>query len=603
MMRQMRENMPLIMWIIVISFLITIVVSWGAGGFRGSGPKPGVIADIGGREILYEAFAKGVQNVIANRRSQDETLELTEDEVTKIRQDVWDELVRNELMAYTAKKLGLKTADREVAWAVRNSPPETVVRMEYFQTDGQFDRSKWNAYLDDPQSTSTLVEFEKDYRRSLGNQKVVERIVSPVFVTEEEIRREFENQYIRFSAIIAGYLVANIAVDTGAFSDKEIEEYFFSHKDQYTRPEMRAVRSVTVSNTATAEDSARIVEQAGEVLERLRGGENFAELATEFSDDPGSASKGGDLGFFPRGRMVTEFDEAAFETPVGQLSDLIRTRYGVHIIKVVDRKTKGDVDSVRASHILFSWKASPETEERASETAREFQELAKKVGFEEAAQRLELEVVDSDLFARRSGQIPGIGRIRAAIDFIFSEPVGKISYPYKTRQGYAVLQCREMKPEGLPPIGDARYAIVQELAKDKKLQIAADSAEAFRRRVGSAGNLVTVAVSEGVPVDTAETVLSTGFFALMGVNEYVGRQLRSMEGGQLSPVLKTDRGAFLAALTEKTPFDSVLFRSKRDEIRDRLTSTDRNTAWTDWLSSVKEESGLRDNRYLYFSEY
>jgi peptidyl-prolyl cis-trans isomerase D len=603
MMKQMRENMPLIMWIIVISFLITIVVSWGAGGFQGSGPKPGVIADIGGREILYEVFAKGVQNVIANRRSQDENIDLTEDEITKIRQDVWGEIVRNELMAYTAKKLGLKTADREVAWAVRNSPPETVVRMEYFQTDGQFDRSKWNAYLDDPQSTSTLVEFEKDYRRSLGNQKVVERVLAPVFVTEEEIRREFMNQYIRFSAIIAGYLASGIEVDTNAFSDEDIEEYFFSHKDRYTRPEMRAVRSVTVSSMPTEMDSAQIVEQAEEVLERLRGGENFAELAQEYSDDAGSGSKGGDLGYFTRDRMVPEFGEAAFETPVGELSGLVRTRYGIHIIKVVDRKTKGEVDSVRASHILFSWKASPETEERAAETAREFQELAKKVGFEEAAQRLDLEVVDSDLFARRSGQIPGIGRIRAAIDFIFSEAVGKISYPYKTRQGYTVLQCREMKPEGLPSIEDARYAIVQELVKDRKLQIAADSAEAFRQRVGSADNLVTVAVSEGVPVDTAETVLSTGFFALMGVNEYVGRELRSMEVGQLSPVLRTDRGAFLALLTEKTPFDSALYQSKKAEISDRLTNTQRNTTYSDWFSRIKEESGFRDNRYLYFSEY
>ena len=126
MMKEMRENMPLIMWILVIAFLVTIVWSWGAGGFKGRGPKPGVIAEIGSQEILYDVFLKNFQNRLASERAKDETVQIGEEEIIKIRSEVWDELMHNALVNYTVKKIGLKTVDKEVAWAVRNNPPETV---------------------------------------------------------------------------------------------------------------------------------------------------------------------------------------------------------------------------------------------------------------------------------------------------------------------------------------------------------------------------------------------------------------------------------------------------------------------------------------------
>lgn len=603
MMKEMRENMPFIMWIIVISFLITIVVSWGAGGFRGSGPKAGVIAEIGNREILYDLFAKAVQNAIANRRAEDETAELGEQEITQIRKDVWDELLRNELMAYTVETIGLKTVDKEVAWAVRNNPPKNVMEAEYFQTEGKFDWTKWNQFLSDPQAGPMLAEIEKDYRRSITNQKVVERVLAPVFVTDEEIRRQFLDGRRRFSAIITGYLVKDIEVDSSAITDEEIEAYYFGHPEQYWRPKRRAVRSVTISATATEEDSARIVEQAEEVLQRLRAGEDFAELATEYSEDPGSGPRGGDLGYFPRGRMLPEFDEVAFQTPVGELSEPTETAFGVHIIKVVDHKGKGEEDSVWASHILFSWKASPETEERATEEARDFQELAQKTGFQEAADQLGLGVAGSDYFTHARGAIPGFGRQRAAVDFVFSEPIRRVSYPYKTQQGYTVFQCRDVEPEGAQSLMEVRPRVLDQLITEKKLEIAMEKAEALRQKVGTGEELASVALAEGLPVDTAKTVLASGFFALMGPNEYVGRELRALDVGELSPILKTSRGAFLAVLTEKAEFDSASFETKKAEIAQNLARTKRNAIYSDWLSTVEKESGFRDNRYLYFSDY
>jgi len=603
MMKEMRQNMPLIMWILVIAFLITIVVSWGAGGFRGSGPKQGIVAEIGSREILYEVFAKMVQDRIASERAKNDSAALKEEDLTKIRSEIWDQLVRNELLGCTAKGISLKTVDKEVAWAVRNSPPENVMRMEYFQTDGQFDRTKWNAYVNDPQASEGLVELEKDYRQTIGNQKVLDRIIAGVFVTEEEVRRDFVDSYGRFSAIVTGYPAKSIEVDTNSFTDEDIRQYYLNHPEQFWRPEMRAVRSVTVSNAATAEDTIRILDLAREVLERARAGEDFAELAKEHSDDPGSASKGGDLGYFPRGRMVGEFEEAAFKTPVGEISEPVRTRYGMHIIKVLAHTGKADEDTVHASHILLAWKASPETEEFASEKAREFQDLTKKVDFQKTAESLNLTVVESDFFTQSAGTIPGFGKLKAAIDFIFSEPVNRVSYPYKTQKGYAVFQCHMVRPEGVQDVSELQSVIRGKLVAKKKLEIAAEKGEALRQKVGTGNNLVPTAISEGLAVDTVANTVPTGYFGPMRSNEYVGRQLFALNVGELSPVELTDQGAFLAVLTEKASFDSALYESKKAEIAQKLTKSKQNEIYADWLSTVEKEFDFRDNRHLYFTEY
>jgi parvulin-like peptidyl-prolyl isomerase len=603
MMKEMRQNMPLIMWILVIAFLVTIVVSWGAGGFRGSGPKQGVIAEIGSKEILYEVFTKRVQDRIAAERAKNDSVALKEEDLTKIRSEVWDQLLRNELLDVAAKRIGLRTGDKEVAWAVRYSPPDNAMKSEYFQTDGQFDKTKWNAYLNEPQAREGLVELEKDYRLTIGNQKIMDRIIGGVFVTDEEARRDFMDSNGRFSALITGYLAKDIPVDTNSFTDVEIRQYFQDHPEQFWRSEARAVRSVTVSNAATADDSSRILDLANETIERLKAGEDFGELAKEHSDDPGSASKGGDLGDFPRGRMVAEFEEAAFNTPVGEVSNPIKTRYGVHIIKILEHKGKAPEDTVRASHILFAWKASPETEEIASENAREFQDLARKIGFEKAAKSLNLDVTESDFFMSSGGGIPGFGRLKPAVDFIFAESMDKISYPYKTQKGYTIFQCRDIRPEGLPDITEVQAVIRGKLVAKKKIVLASEKAEALRQKVGTGNSLLSTAISEGLKVDTALNVTPTAYIGSMKSNEYAGHQLQALDVGVLSPVLVSDQGAFLAVLTEKASFDNALFASKKTEIIQKLTKAKQNEVYADWLSTVEKEFDLRDNRHLYFTEY
>ncbi|MBU1983633.1 SurA N-terminal domain-containing protein, partial [bacterium] len=163
MMTAMRENMPLIMWILVGAFLATIVFSWGMGGFDSGSSLDGVVGRVGGHEILYDQYNRFVQNQIAQQREKDTTATtITEAQIRQIRKDVWDEMIRNRIMDAYAKRWDLVTSDEEVAWAVRNSPPNWIRQNEAFLKDGRFDLAAYEEFLRDPRSADILIAIEQD---------------------------------------------------------------------------------------------------------------------------------------------------------------------------------------------------------------------------------------------------------------------------------------------------------------------------------------------------------------------------------------------------------------------------------------------------------
>ncbi len=123
-------------------------------------------------------------------------------------------------------------------------------------------------------------------------------------------------------------------------SAEDIDAYYKTHQEEFRTPEMVKARHILVKVDKTAPEEAKKAakEKAEGLLKRLKGGEDFAKIAAEFSDDPGSKAKGGDLGFFAKGRMVPEFEKAAFSLKPGELSDVVETPFGFHIIKVDEKK-------------------------------------------------------------------------------------------------------------------------------------------------------------------------------------------------------------------------------------------------------------------------
>jgi len=123
-------------------------------------------------------------------------------------------------------------------------------------------------------------------------------------------------------------------------TDKDYEAYYNEHKKEFENPEMVKARHIliAVKPNATEEEKKAALKKAEEILDKAKKGEDFAKLASEYSDDPGSKAKGGDLGFFTAGSMVGKFEQAAFTLKPGEISPVVETEFGYHIIKVEERK-------------------------------------------------------------------------------------------------------------------------------------------------------------------------------------------------------------------------------------------------------------------------
>lgn len=604
----MRDNMPLVMWILVIAFLATIVFSWGMGGFKSGNSLDGVVGKIGNYDVMYDQYNQMVQDKLARMRQDDPTLEIDDAKVTQARSEVWNDLVRSQLMEQYQEKFGIVVSDDEVAYAVRNNPPAYIRNNENFQTNGQFDPALYDQFLRDPNSANVLVAIESDYRNSIGNQKVIDRIISPVYVTPDEVWDDFVAKNERFKAVVISFPANNYPADSATVSETAIREYYDNHREDYLAPETRQLSYVSIPVVMSKSDSDRVLELADDILKWAREGQNFEELASEYSEDPGSVENGGDLGWFTRGRMVTEFDSAAFATPPGQIVGPINTRFGAHIIKVEDAAIGGEQDSVKARHILLKWEVGADTDARAAQIARDFMDAAKLDGFTPTAEKFALEVTQTaDFQYSKNGNIPGLGRSLSVMEFAFKSKIDAISNVHRIalrgQDTYMVFKLDKITPEGYKSLTEVEPAIQSQLLQKTRENAAIAAANQFRNRSAVPDELITIALAESLKVDTSGSHARRDFLRPLGQDEASAKILLNTPVGEFAPTLHNARGAYLAKVIEKTLADSSAFLTQKEQLELNLNRTKQNRVYSDWLDLAEQEIGIVDNRYLYYTGF
>jgi peptidyl-prolyl cis-trans isomerase D len=609
MMTQMRENMPLIMWILVGAFLATIVFSWGMGGFKSKNSLDGVVGKVGGREILYDQYNRLVQDRVAQQRSEAKNAPITDAQVEKARKDVWDDLVRNRLMSAYQERWGIVTSDDEVGFAVRSSPPQWIQKNENFLKDGQFDRAKYEEFLRDPRSKEILVSIEDDYRNMLGNQKVIDKVIAPVFVSAKELWDEYVSTSRKYSASVVTFSTANYAADSNSIAAGQIKSYYEKHHAFFEKPEQRKLAFVSFPIAMTHDDSSRVVDLAMEVVKRAEAGEDFGMLAEEYSEDEGSAKNGGDVGYFARGQMVAEFETAAFNNPVGKIVGPVSTQFGLHIIKVADHVAHAESDSVRASHILLKWKVSSDTEERLSQKAKDFADAAKTDVLAKVASRFGVTVQETDWFAKSSNStIPGFGTLQSAADFAFSSKRGALSHVFKTRgkiggDAYTIFQLTDMSPAGVAPLSSVEGDIRRILIGKKQEELALEAAKRFRGKVTDEASFIAEAARENLTVDTTGLKVQQEYVRAFNYDNDLPKVICELNPGQISEPLSNDRAAYVVLLTSKIDADPAGFAAQKSSLLERLRTSKQNAVYSDWLASAQKKIGVEDNRYLYYTDY
>ncbi len=338
-------------------------------------------------------------------------------------------------------------------------------------------------------------------------------------------------------------------------------------------------------------------EEADKIYARLVAGEDFAKLAKEYSKDPGSASKGGDLGYFSKGMMVKPFEDAAFNGKVGEILKPIKSDFGYHIIKVVDRTDKKYI----VEKIVNQIKQSASTRDRMKNMADDFSYLAKKNDFDQEANMMKYQVQVTPMFAENAVSIPMIGPNERLVKFAFSNSVNTVSDPYKVPNGYVVVKIIESANERYRPFDELKSQLKFAVIREKKFEKLKTIADDIYNKIG--GDIDKVS-----SVDPKVTVQNTGSFTPAGTIPNIGRDYSFIDAAmtldlnKVSKPVKGTRGYYLIKVTERTPFDKNNFEAKSAEIRNSLLQEKASSYLNQWLTNLKKDAHIVDNRYRFFGQ-
>lgn len=357
------------------------------------------------------------------------------------------------------------------------------------------------------------------------------------------------------------------------------------------------VRASHVLIPVSGPDSNKAKAEAQTVAKLAREGKNFAELARQYSKDA-SEARGGDLGWFTKGRMVPAFEKAAFGAKVGEIVGPVRTQFGLHIIKVTGRDSR----ALKVAQVVCKIEPSAQTKNDISDRARDFTYNARQTDFAKEAQQTGLEVKEAQV-QEKGGFIPGLGVNESVTRWAFKNKTGSVSDPYTINNNYVVFYVADAKDAGVKPFDQVketiRPATLRKLRIDRTVQMASDA----RSKLAASDSLAKVQ-----QFDPAVRVQQTGPFVLAGTVPGIGRDLSfvgavsGLQQGQISPAVRGARGAYLIQLLSKTAFDSTAYAAQKETLTSRLAQEKRQRVLTDWLAKLKEKADIVDDREMFFRD-
>ncbi|MFI5252332.1 MAG: peptidylprolyl isomerase [Bacteroidota bacterium] len=343
-------------------------------------------------------------------------------------------------------------------------------------------------------------------------------------------------------------------------------------------------------------DSVKALKEANDIVKQLKSGADFAALAAQKSKDPGSAAKGGDLGWFGKGRMVKPFEDAAFKSKIGQVAGPVKSQFGYHILKVTGRDNR----LVRIIDLKMSVHPSAQTKDALAQQAQDFAYLAKQNDFTKTAEEYKYSVLETPAF-QKNAFISGIGMNSTLNKFAFSEKVGKVGDAVPLQSGYVVAVVSDVNDTRLKPFDEVKSTISDALKLEKKIEKLKPVVEQLRQSLSPSDSLGKLTLQKpNITVQRLASFTASSFLPAAGKDLGFFGGIEQLKPGELSPPIKGSRGYFIAKLQNKSTFDSTAFNAQKDVLRSQLMSERKNRILAAWSESLKKAADIVDNRDQYF---
>ena len=595
MLDKMRGISRPVIWIIAIVFIGGMATMGISSVFQ---EKP-YVGQIAGEKIKYDEYYKLLQNTYTNYMQDpaNQGKEIDDAMYRRLNDQTWDQLVQRIILDKQIDRFDIQVSPKEVATKMINEPPEMITTYEAFLTDGQFDKSKYLQALQNPQiDWNWLSDY---YEQLLRYEKLRSFVNADVIITEQMVLEDFIKKETKVKADIIVFGADQI--DSVYVSDEEISEYYNNHLENYNESPQRKFRYVKLPLEPSPEDTKTAEDKINKIYDYAISGEDFATLAQEYSEGP-SAPQGGDLGYFTKGKMVKEFEDAAFALNVNEISKPVKTQFGWHVIKATDKRTnENGVEEMKASHILIKVEPGADARRNLETLAQNFYDSALIDSFTVIAADYALEIQETPPFTEIAGYIQGIGRVQMLIDFAFKNKIGDVAPPYRSDQGeYFIAQISYEIGDHYKPLEDVKTEIYNKLSLQKKMKMKKKEADAI-------APVLTAQNFDQIVKDNDLTVVNTDLISETSNIPGIGREPKLVQNmielktpDSITNVIRGNKAFFIAKIIEFQDADMTKFEEKKDAQRIQVENQLFNQNYNQWFSKIKEKAKVKDWRSKFF---
>ena len=603
----------LIFFLGVVSLSMVVVMAPLPGGDT-SRPEGNALASIGGDTITSADLDQTIRD-----RFKNSPMGFDRKMVPIVAPSVLDQMVTEQILMHQAAKMGVEVSDQELL--------KTFQRIPWLYPDGNFVGADRASDMVAQQTGKTLAQFETLMRNSLLEEKIRSIVTDGVQVTPAEVLAQFrhrnsktkidyvlfdpsqflkevqvtpeglaaffqkdpahyklpEQRQVRYVVIDPDQVRAEVKVD-----EAELRQYYAQHLSDYRVPDRVRVAHILFKTTGKSPAEVTTIEKtAADVLNQIRAGGNFGELAKKFSEDS-TAQAGGELGWLVHGQTVPEFDSMAFSLKPGEVSGLVKTVYGIHILKLEEKEIAHlqTFDEVKNSIEVEIMKQRVADAQAKLATNLESQLKASPQQFEDIVRKAGLEPKQSPLF-KYNQPIPDLGKTDAFENLAFQLRLNEVGTPISVPRGAAIIQLIQVVPEHIPALDEVRAQVEEDYRHEQSIQLAQNKAK----------KLAELAKTQDFDKAAKSLGLTSKESNDFSANEYVegvgsGSQLSdafTLNPGQVSGVIAAGTNQVLFKVVSHTPANEADFAAQRDQISEELLDQKRDLQFEIYRSNLKDQ--------------
>ena len=608
----------------ILGAIVVVFTFWGVGSFRSQ--RLDIMAKVNGQKILVEDYQKAYNNTVERlRRRYGGSLPESILKQMNLKQGILDQLIDSTLIEQEAGKMGVRVTDKEIQ--------QIILGVSAFRQDGAFSDRLYKMALRN--AGLKPVDFEQDVRKNMYLRKVRSLVTAGIFVpdseaaahyrynnaeinvefvkidasecipsvnaTDSKVKGWFESHREEFETdpqISLKYILFDrkaIEKDVNA-TDMEIREYYQEHPGEFHIPESRRASHILLRlpPDANATQVQEAKKKAEELEKQIKAGKSFEALAKKYSEDTGSAAKGGDLGFFQREKMIKPFADKAFSMKEGQVSKPVRTKFGFHIIKLVKIKPAGDKSLKEVRPLIAKKIKDKKTEKIIWEKANRAYDQIIEMGSLEAYADSANKTIEQTGFFSRKQPAPVVGVNPKILGAVFSLGKGELSSLLDVPQGVLIGELADKKAPYIPAFEEIRNRATATYATDRSLELCKVKADKILKEAEKKG-FAAAAGSYKLKIEETGLFKRTDRTGGGNLPQPVVKEALSLYKAKPLPdkVSSYGRSFYIIHLKDiKETADMKAFKAKKAGIKKAVRQWKVRAVFTDWLKHQRDKAEI-----------